>query len=274
MEINTMMAVEKIPIEIWEKIFRMLDTHSVRYTAKLVCKKWNAIIKGDPSISSHVMIKNQSIHLETNKMNAFIKGYPNLKRLEFYDFTANFNFDELDLKQISSLQKVVITRISRLESIGQDYNKIQDSYKDMSFACPVMDVKSISFHPRENLNELDVNNINSMTVNGLLTDEFGIFGNPRISDGMDIYFKQFGTIMKNNLENLTIIEENSCRFGTTKGQMIESRLFALLSGMPKLKSLVLEFDIESDRIIPQYLQEVCPQITMFGLNYGSVFDGK
>ena len=272
MENNTV-AVEKIPTEIWLKIFLMLDTHSIRYTAKLVCKRWNAIIKGDPSISSHVMIKNQSLNLETNKMKAFIKGYPNLKRLEFYDFTANFNFDELDLKQISSLEKVVITRISSLQSIGQDYNKVHDSYKDMSFACPVMDVKSISFHPGENLNELDVNNINSMTVNGLLTDEIGIFGSPRICHGMDQYFKQFGTIMKNNLENLTIIEENF-RFGTTKGQIIESRLFALLSGMPKLKSLVLEFDIESDRIIPQYLQEVCPQITKFGLNYGSVFDGK
>ena len=47
----------ELPSEVWVKIFSFLDFETLHKTLVHVCKDWKALIKDDPTFSTHVILK-------------------------------------------------------------------------------------------------------------------------------------------------------------------------------------------------------------------------
>ena len=50
--------MEKIPLEIWSKIFGYLDFETVQKTATLVCKQWFDMIRNDSVLSGELVLNS------------------------------------------------------------------------------------------------------------------------------------------------------------------------------------------------------------------------
>jgi hypothetical protein len=120
--------------------------------------------------------------------------------------------------------------------------------------------EGISFHPKENLENVNIGNIHSMNLpwNIQQTRE-----NTKMMDKFD--FKAFGINLKNNTESLTIVVNN---IGDLEQlQKEEFRYSQVLTELPGLKSLTMNLVESSPQIstnaIPNLLKQCCPQITSF-----------
>ena len=238
--------------ELWRMIFRKLDSHDLRRNLGLVCKEWHDIIQNDPLFSNELRIKKENqtenvdslasekLELTTENINSLLGSFPVLKKLEFYE-CENLILNDLDFNQCPSLEKVIF-HISEFDS-QLDCTVFKGS-KCTLFPF-LHTVHEISFHPKEDLEALNIANIQSLEILSVTQ--------PRVPfsfkqlDQFD--FKTFGINLRTNLETVTIHirDEHLDQFET-----MAFRHSQLLTNAPKLKSLVICFSQE-----PAQLQDDC-----------------
>ena len=235
--------------ELWGMIFRKFDTDFIRQNITLVCKEWHDFIRKDPIISGELKVKKDQ---STENVNLLLAAYPVLKRLELYE-SLNLKLDELDFKQCPDLEKVVVKDVTEI-----DDTLVSNAGKTFPrFACFL---DGISFHPKENLENVNIGNIHSMHLPWNI-QQTRI--DTKMMDKFD--FKAFGIKLKNNTESLTIDVNNSGDL--VKLQKEEFRYSQVLTELPGLKFLTMNLVESSPQIstngIPKFLKECCPQITTF-----------
>ena len=161
--------------------------------------------------------------------------------------------EDLDFEQCPDLEKVVVKDVTEI-----DHTLVSNAGKTFPrFPCfPV----GISFHPKENLENVNIGNIHSMTL------PWNIQQNREDTKMMNKFdFKAFGVKLKNNTESLTIDVNNTGDLD--KLQQEQFRYSPVLTELPGLKSLTMSLIENSPQIstnaIPNFLKECCPQITTF-----------
>ena len=251
----------KLLPELWGMIFRKLDSHDLRQNLGLVCKEWHDIIQNDPLFSSELKIKkeNQSEKLElTNEnINSILGSFPLLNKLEFYE-CGNLILKDLDFNQCPNLEKVIY-HISEFDS-----HLNCTLFKGLKFPLfPFLHtVHEIFFHPKEDLEALNINNIMNLEILSV-TQPRQPFSIKQL-DQFD--FKTLGINLRNNLETVTIHirEEVLDEF-----QTVAFRHSQLLTNTPKLKTLVMRLSgpgFNGDRdptIILSDILQSCSHITKF-----------
>ena len=236
--------------ELWGMIFRKFETDFIRQTITLVCKDWRDFIRKDPIISGELKVKRDQ---STENVNLLLAAYPVLKRLELYESWENLKLEDLDFKQCPDLEKVVVKDVLVI-----DDTLVTNAGKTFPrFACFP---DGISFHPKENLENVNIGNIHSMTL------PWNIQQNREDTKMMNKFdFKAFGVKLKNNTESLTIDVNNTGDLD--KLQQEQFRYSQVLTELPGLKSLTMNLVESSPQIstngIPNFLKECCPQITTF-----------
>ena len=238
--------------ELWGMIFRKFDTDFIRQNITLVCKEWHDFIRKDPIISGELKVKKDQ---STENINLLLASYPILKRLELYESWGNLKLDDLDFEQCPDLEKVVVKDVTE---IAHCHTLVSNAGKNFPrFRCFP---DGISFHPKENLQNMNIGNIHSMHLPWSIhqTDQTA-----KLMDEFD--FKAFGINLKNNTECLSIDVTNSGDLD--KLQQEQFRYSPVLTELPGLKSLTMSLIENSPQIstnaIPNFLKECCPQITTF-----------
>ena len=236
--------------ELWGMIFRKFDTDFIRKNLTLVCKEWHDFIRKDPMISGELKIKRDQ---STENVNLLLASYPVLKRLELYESWENLKLEDLDFEQCPDLEKVVVKDVTEIDhtlvsNAGNTFPRFQ-CFPD-----------GISFHPKENLENVNIGNIHSMHLPWNIQQSRG---DTKMMEKFD--FKAFGINLKNNTESLTIDVNNSGDL--VKLQKEEFRYSQVLTELPGLKSLTMNLVESSPQIstnaIPNFLKQCCPQITAF-----------
>ena len=161
--------------------------------------------------------------------------------------------EDLDFEQCPDLEKVVVKDVTEIDhtlvsNAGNTFPRFQ-CFPD-----------GISFHPKENLENVNIGNIHSMHLPWNIQQSRG---DTKMMDKFD--FKAFGINLKNNVESLTIDVNNSGDL--VKLQKEEFRYSQVLTELPGLKSLTMNLVESSPQIstngIPNFLKQCCPQITTF-----------
>ena len=232
-------------------IFRKFETDFIRKNLTLVCKEWHDFIRKDPMISGELKVKRDQ---STENVNLLLASYPVLKRLELYESWENLKLEDLDFEQCPDLEKVVVKDVieivhsTLLSNAGNSFPR---------FPCFP---DGISFHPKENLENVNIGNIHSMHLpwNIQQTRE-----DTKMMEKFD--FKAFGINLKNNTESLTIVVNNTGDLEQLQKE--EFRYSQVLTELPGLKSLTMNLVESSPQIstnaIPNFLKQCCPQITTF-----------
>ena len=237
--------------ELWGMIFRKFETDFIRKNLTLVCKEWHDFIRKDPMISGELKIKRDQT---TENVNLLLASYPVLKRLELYESWENLKLEDLDFEQCPDLEKVVVKDVieivhsTLLSNAGNSFPR---------FPCFP---DGISFHPKENLENVNIGNIHSMKLPWNIQQTRV---NTKMMDKFD--FKAFGINLKNNTESLTIVVNNTGDLEQLQKE--EFRYSQVLTELPGLKSLTMNLVESSPQIstngIPNFLKQCCPQITTF-----------
>ena len=76
--------MEKIPIEIWSKIFGYLDFDTVQKTATLVCKSWLHMIRNDSVLSGGLAL-NSIDKMKIFEINNVLSKWTHLKSLRIFN---------------------------------------------------------------------------------------------------------------------------------------------------------------------------------------------
>ena len=231
----------KLLPELWRMVFRKLDSHDLRKNLGLVCKEWRDVIQNDPLFSSELKIKKENqtekLELTTENVNSILGSFPVLKKLEFYE-CENLILKDLDFNQCPNLEKVIY-HISEFDS-----HLKWTLFKGSKLFPFSHIVHEISFHPKEDLEALNIANIQSLEIISV-TQPRPSFSRKQL-DKFD--FKTFGINLRNNLETVTIhIREEDL-------DQLEAVTFChsqLLANTPKLKTLVMCFSQE-----PAQLQDI------------------
>ena len=236
--------------ELWGMIFRKFEIDFIRKNLSLVCKEWHDFIRKDPMISGELKIKRDQ---STENVNLLLASYPVLKRLELYESWENLKLEDLDFEQCPDLEKVVVKDVTEIDhtlvsNAGNTFPRFQ-CFPD-----------GISFHPKENLENVNIGNIHSMHLPWNIQQSRG---DTKMMEKFD--FKAFGINLKNNVESLTIDVNNSGDL--VELQKEEFRYSQVLTELPGLKSLTMNLVESSPQIstngIPNFLKQCCPQITTF-----------
>ena len=189
----------KLLPELWGMIFRKLDSRELRQNLGLVCKEWHDIIQNDPLFSSELKIKKENktekLELTTENINSILGSFPLLKKLEFYE-CENLILKDLDFNQCPNLEKVIY-HISEFDS-----HKNCTLFKGLKFPLFPFShtVHEISFHPKEDLKNLNIYNILNLEILSV-TDPRQPFSFEQL-DQFD--FKTLGSKLRKNLETVTI----------------------------------------------------------------------
>ena len=227
--------------ELWRMIFRKLDSHDLRRNLGLVCKEWHDIIQNDPLFSNELRIKKENqtenvdslasekLELTTENINSLLGSFPVLKKLEFYE-CENLILNDLDFNQCPSLEKVIF-HISEFDS-QLDCTVFKGS-KCTLFPF-LHTVHEISFHPKEDLEALNIANIQSLEILSVTQPR-----QPFSSKQLDKFdFKTLGINLRNNLETATIHIRDE---HLDELETVTFRHSQLLANTPKLKTLVMCF---------------------------------
>ena len=221
----------KLLPELWRMVFRKLDSHDLRKNLGLVCKELRDIIQNDPLFSSELKIKKEikteKLELTTENVNSILGSFPVLKKLEFYE-CENLILKDLDFNQCPNLEKVIY-HISEFDS-----HLKWTLFKGSKLFPFSHIVHEISFHPKEDLEALNIANIQNLEIISV-TQPRPSFSRKQL-DKFD--FKTFGINLRNNLETVTIhIREEDL----DQLQAVAFRHSQLLANTPKLKTLVICF---------------------------------
>ena len=251
--------------ELWGMIFRKLDSRELRQNLGLVCKEWHDIIQNDPLFSSELKIKKENktekLELTTENINSILGSFPLLKKLEFYE-CENLILKDLDFKQCPNLEKVIY-HISEFDS---HLNCTVFKGSECTSFPFLHTVHEISFHPKEDLEALNIANIQSLEILSVTQPRqpFSI----RQLDQFD--FKTLGINLENNLETFVIHIGEEDEEDLEEFQTVAFR--QLLTRTPKLKTLVIRLsgsgfnrDIDPTIILSDILQScsLCSYITKF-----------
>ena len=256
--------VQLLP-ELWGMIFRKLDSHKLRQNLGLVCKEWHDIIQNDTFFSSGLKIKKEikteKLELTTEDINSILGSFPLLKKLEFYE-CENLILKDLDFNQCPNLENVIY-HISEFDS---HLNCTVFKGSKCTLFPFLHTVHEISFHPKEDLEALNIANIQSLEILSVTQPR-----HPFTIKQLDQFdFKTLGINLSDNLETFTIhIREQD------EDDLDEFRIVALrqlLTRTPKLKTLVIRLsgsgfngDIDPTIILSDILQScsMCSYITKF-----------
>ena len=241
--------------ELWGIIFRKFDTDFIRQNITLVCKDWHDFVRKDPMISGELKVKRGQ---STENINLLLASHPVLKRIELYECLEwagqeCIKLVDLDFKQCPDLEKVVVKDITEI------YHTLE-SNAGKNFPEFQFDPDGISFHPKEDLENVNIGNIHSMNL------PWNFQQNTEDTKMMNKFdFKAFGINLKNNTESLTIDVNNS---GDLDKLQLEKFCYSqVLTELPGLKSLTMNLVESSPQIstnaIPNFLKQCCPQITTF-----------
>merc|ERR550534_3144743 len=234
----------KLLPELWGMVFRKLDSHALRKNLGLVCKEWLDIIQNDPLFSSELKIKKanktEKLELTTENVNSILGSFPVLKKLEFYE-CENLILKDLDFNQCPNLEKVIY-HISEFDS---HLNCTVFKGSECALFPFLHTVHEISFHPKEDLEALNIANIHSLEILSV-TQPRQTFNSKQL-DKFD--FKTFGINLRNNLETVTIhIREEDL----DDIQPVDFHHSQLLANTPKLKTIVMCFSQELAKLQDGY----------------------
>ena len=256
--------------ELWRMIFRKLESQSeLRQNVALVCKDWYNIIQNDPLFSSELKVKKEQketeLELTTENVNSLLGSYPVLKKIEFYECGSypvlkkiefyeceDLVLDDLNFNQCPNLEKVILG----ISVIGSVLNT-KELKNSKCISVPFLhNVREICFHPKENLENLNITHIRSMEIFSI-TDKYDIF------DEFD--FKAFGSNLTNNLETITIHVRINYMNHWDK---VALRFSEVLADVPCLKNLVMcigqHFESLTDpNVVPISILQSCSKITRF-----------
>ena len=246
--------------ELWRMIFRKLESQSeLRQNVALVCKDWYNIIQNDPLFSSELKVKKEQketeLELTTENVNSLLGSYPVLKKIEFYE-CEDLVLDDLNFNQCPNLEKVILG----ISEFGSVLNT-KELKNSKCISVPFLhNVREICFHPKENLENLNITHIRSMEIFSI-TNKY----DSSLHQLDEFDFKAFGSNLTNNLETITIHVRINYMNHWDK---VALRFSEVLADVPCLKNLVMcigqHFESLTDpNIVPISILQSCSKITIF-----------